>query len=55
MWINVLVLIVTVILTTLILLGFRWIERSKEKYPEVYKNRYVFRAVLYILFNSTDL
>lgn len=47
-------LIATLAITTLIVLGARWIEKNREKHPEIYKNRGVIAGVIFFILNSGD-
>jgi len=47
-------LIATVVITTLIVLGARWIEKNKETHPEIYKNRGIIAGVIFFILNSGD-
>jgi hypothetical protein len=49
-----LTLILTAIITTLIVLGIRWIEKNKEKHPEIFKNRGIIGAVVWLLLQGGD-
>jgi hypothetical protein len=46
-----LTLALTIVLTTLIVMGANWIKKNKKKHPELYKNRGVIGAILYIILN----
>jgi len=48
-----LTLFLTVIITTLIIRGANWIKENREKYPELYKQRGLIGAIIYLLLNST--
>jgi hypothetical protein len=50
-----LTLALTIVLTTLIVMGANWIKRNKAKYPELYKNRRVIGAIVYVILNLGDL
>ena len=50
-----LTLALTVVLTTLIVLAARWIEKNKKKHPELYKRKGALAALLYVLMNLRDL
>ena len=50
-----LTLALTIVLTTLIVMGANWIKKNKEKYPEIYKNRGVIGSIVYIILNLGDL
>ncbi|HYF68359.1 MAG TPA: hypothetical protein VD884_09485 [Ohtaekwangia sp.] len=52
MW---LALIITVVLTTLIVWAEHWIKKHKDTHPEIYKNRYTFRVLLYLILQGGDL
>lgn len=46
-----LTLIVTVILTTLLVKGASWIEKSKAAHPGIYKHRRTIYGLIYLLLN----
>ena len=46
-----LTLALTIVLTSLIVMGAHWIKRNKEKHPELYKNRRLIGAVIYVILN----
>jgi hypothetical protein len=48
-----LTLIITLILTSLIVWGFYWIDKNKNNHPQLYKNRFTLRGLLWIILNST--
>jgi hypothetical protein len=50
-----LTLILTAIITTLIVLGIRWIEKNKEKHPGIYKNKGIIAGTLWVLMQGGDL
>ena len=54
MWVNIIVLAVTIMITSLIVLGLRWIDRNKAKYPEVYAHRGFIRFTLWLILSSGD-
>jgi hypothetical protein len=45
------ILIVTVIITILLVRGRNWIIRNRETHPEIFKNRGVIGALIWILLN----
>ncbi len=49
-----LTLLITVVITSLIVLADRWIGKHKFTHPELYKHRYTFRLLVYMLL-QTDL
>jgi len=49
-----LTLIVTVILTTLLVKGASWIEKSKATHPGIYKNRRTIYGLVYLLMHFTQ-
>lgn len=46
-----LTLLITVVLTTLIVLGLNYIHNNKQKNPELYKNRYTVRGFIWLILN----
>ena len=55
MWVNIIVLAVTIMITSLIVLGLRWIDRNKAKYPEVYAHRGFIRFTLWLILTGASL
>ena len=51
----VLTLALTIVLTSLIVMGSNWIKKNKEKHPELYKNRRFIGSVIYLMLNLGDL
>lgn len=49
----ILLLVITTALTTLIVWGRSWIYRNKEQHPEIFKNRGVIGAVVWLILNSS--
>jgi hypothetical protein len=55
-WIKLILLItITIGVTALIVWGFSWIDKNKEKHPELYKQRGLIRLLLWIIFSGNDL
>ncbi len=50
-----LTLALTIVLTSLIVMGANWIKRNKEKHPEIYKHRGFIGGVIYLILNLGDL
>jgi hypothetical protein len=50
-----LTLALTIVLTTLIVMGSNWIKRNKEKHPELYKSRKIIGSIVYVILNLGDL
>ena len=50
-----LTLTLTIVLTSLIVMGANWIKRNKEKHPEIYKHRGIIGSVIYLILNLGDL
>jgi len=50
-----LTLALTIVLTTLIVMGAHWIKKNKEKHPELYKRRGIIGSVIYLILNLGDL
>ena len=44
----------TIVITTLIVWGARWIEKNKENHPEIYRNRGIIAGVVFFILNSGD-
>lgn len=44
-----LALIVTVVVISLIVWAWNWILRHKQTHPELYKNRYTIRAIVFVI------
>jgi len=44
-------LLITAVVTTLLVLGNRWISRHRETHPELYKNRHTIRFFVWLIFN----
>jgi len=45
----------TIVLTSLIVMGANWIKRNKEKHPEIYKHRGTIGSIIYLILNLGDL
>jgi hypothetical protein len=45
----------TIVLTTLIVIGANWIKKNKEKHPELYKSRRIIGSIVYLILNLGDL
>jgi hypothetical protein len=50
----ILALTITVVLTFLIVMGYDWIQKSKDTHPEIYKRRGLIGAILFLILNSGD-
>ena len=50
-----LTLTLTIVLTSLIVMGAIWIKRNKERHPEIYKHRGIIGSVIYVILNLGDL
>jgi hypothetical protein len=46
---------ITIVLTSLIVLGANWIKKNKEKHPELYKHRRFIGTIIYFILSSGDL
>jgi hypothetical protein len=46
-----LTLALTIVLTSLIVMGANWIKRNKEKHTKLYKHRRIIRSVIYLILN----
>ena len=45
----------TIVLTSLIVMGANWIKRNKDKHPEIYKRRGIIGSIIYLILNLGDL
>jgi len=45
----------TIVLTSLIVMGANWIKKNKEKHPELYENRRFIGSIIYLILNLGDL
>jgi len=50
-----LTLALTIVLTSLIVMGAIWIKKNKEKHPELYQNRGFVGSIIYLILNLGDL
>ena len=50
-----LTLALTIVLTSLIVMGANWIKRNKEKHPRLYKSRRIIGSIIYLILNLGDL
>ena len=50
-----LTLALTIVLTSLIVIGANWIKKNKEKHPELYKRRGFIGSIIYLILNLGDL
>ena len=50
-----LTLALTIVLTSLIVMGANWIKRNKEKHSELYKRRGIIGGIIYLILNLGDL
>ena len=50
-----LTLALTIVLTSLIVLGANWIKKNREKRPELYKNRSFIGSIIYLILNLGGL
>ena len=48
-------LALTIVLTSLIVMGANWIKKNKEKHPELYKRRRIIGSIIYLILNLGDL
>jgi hypothetical protein len=48
-------LVITLVLTSLIVMGANWITKNREKHPELYKRKRIIGSIIYILLNLGDL
>ena len=45
----------TVVLTSLLVMGASWIKKNKEKHPKLYKRKGIIGSVIYLILNLGDL
>jgi hypothetical protein len=50
-WTLVLLISMTVCITSLVVWGHVWIEKNKNKHPNLYKHRLLIRSLLWMIFN----
>jgi hypothetical protein len=48
-------LAITIVLTSLIVMGANWIKKNKEKHPRLYKHKGIIGSIVYLILNLGDL